>query len=577
MQILKVSQNIEYLQTDFSTVFGMRIGTKKLNLQKDTKKVKSKIKNSITVLAVAIIGIAVAQAQGRGDFRYYAQLNATAAAGKYAPYWFTANNNAVSPVDNISGYARYGMSYAGSFGKNGDFRYNVTADIIAGHNRPDAVSYQQAFGEFGWRWIRLSIGSKERWSEQEYFSRKAMRNALDGNNVTRHCPNLFTERLASLGTGGLTYSGNSRPIPQIRIEIPDFVDIPGTKEWLKYRGYFSYGIFSDNSYQRMIAEAYPGARHTKNVLYHGKGGFVSIGKPSAFPVTFDGGLEMHTQFGGTIYNAGNRTITMPHKFMDFFKAFIPMSGSGDTPVVEQTNISGNQIGSWQAAFTIYTRPLEIRIYGEHMFEDFSQLFFFEYQMNSEGKRRTLVYPWRDIQIGINIANRSGILPFISNVRYEYLTTRDQSGALYHDPSDYFNDQMDGCDNYYNHGFYPGWHHWGMGIGNPLVISPAYNRDGNVQFRSNRLIAHNVGINGIIGGKFPLAYRFNYTYSENWGTYMNPFSEKRYTTSLLAEITYIPKNSGWSGTLSLGCDRSSFIGNNVGAIFTITRSGSFLKK
>ena len=530
-------------------------------------------------ISIIIIGLASSVfAQGKGDFRYYAQLNAIASDGDHAPFWFTANNNAISSVNESSGYLRYGMSYGNSFDKKGNFRYYITADILAGFNQPSSIYFQQAYGEISWKWLTMSIGSKERWSEQEHFLHEQMHEKISYNTANQYFPNLFSRRFNSLGTGGLIFSGNSRPIPQIRIEIPELLEIPGTKEWLKIRAYISYGMFTDGKFQEEFTSNNPKAKYGKNILYHGKAGFISIGKPSKFPLTFDGGLEMHTQFGGTMYRTAysKNPITMPAKFMDFIKAFIPMSGGEDTPTDEQTNISGNQIGCWHAAFTLHTKPLEVRIYGEHMFEDYSQLFFFEYQMNNEGKRRTLIYPWRDIKLGLNIANKSGILPFISNIRYEYLTTRDQSGALYHDPSKSFNDQMDGCDNYLNHGIYPGWHHWGMGIGTPLITSPIYNNNGSLQFRNNRLTAHNVGINGIIDTRIPFAYRINYTYSENWGTYANPFSEKRYTTSLLAEVTCIPKNTAWLGTLSVGYDKSSLIGDSFGIMFTITHAGSFFK-
>ena len=512
----------------------------------------------------------------RGDFRYYAQMNCIASGGEYAPYWFTAIKNAISSVKSTSGYLRYGMSYSNTFGKKKNFRYDIAADIIAGFNQTSTISFQQAYADLSWKWLTLSIGSKERWGEQEYYQREQMEEITAFNTVNRYYPHLFSDQFSNTGMGGFIFSGNSRPIPQVRIEIPEFVNIPGTKEWLRFRAYISYGFFTDGNYQQELVIINPKVKRGEGILYHGKGGFISVGKPSKFPVTFDGGLEMHTQFGGTLYNTTYGKVKMPTKFSDYIKAFIPMSGGEDTPTGEQTNIAGNQIGCWHAAFTIHTKPLEIRLYGEHMFEDFSQLFFFEYQMNNEGKRRTLIYPWRDMLLGINIANKSNFLPFISNIRYEFMTTRDQSGALYHDPSDYFYDQMDGCDDYLNHGIYPGWHHWGMGIGTPIIISPVYNKNGSLFFRSNRLIAHNIGINGIIDTKIPFAYKVNYTYSEHWGTYANPFNCKKYTTSVLAEITCMPRNAQWLSTVSLGYDKSDMIGENIGLMFTITHVGSFFK-
>lgn len=505
----------------------------------------------------------------------FAQTGIVAGNGDFAPYWFTANRNGLLPVGNSGGQLRAGIAYNGSFG-NENFHYRAVADIVAGYNQQRGFVIQQAYGEIDWRCARITVGSKERWSENEYFTHT--RHTKESNNVEREFPFLHYNSINSLGSGGLAFSGNSRPIPQVRIEIPHYTAVPGTNKWLQVRGHISYGMFSDQNYQEEFTRPNPKARYARNILYHSKALFLKVGKPSSFPLTVEGGVEMHTEFGGDIYNrTDGLLVSMPREPMDFFKAFIPLGGSDDTPTVEQTNISGNQIGSWHLALTLHTKPADVRFYAEHLFEDFSQLFFFEYQSNKEGKRKIIYYPWRDILVGVNIENKSAILPFISNIRYEYLTTRDQSGALYNDPNEYFKEQMDGCDNYYNHGIYPGWHHWGMGIGNPLAYSPEYNTDGSTQFRGNRLIAHNFGINGQFSNTLPLKYRFSYTYSENWGTYANPFAKKKYTTSLFAGITFAPRNSNWLGSVSVGYDKSNFIGENLGVMFTLTRVGTIFKR
>ena len=282
------------------------------------------LKNICLLIAVLLLNITTVSAQ-KGNFRYYTQLNAIAAYGDYAPYWLTANNNAISSVNNVSGYARYGMSYSNTFGKRGNFKYNITADILANYNNHSTISFQQAYGELGWKWLTLSIGCKERWGEQEHLMRKEMCESTNFNKVNQYYPHLFNNRFSNLGSGGLIFSGNGRPIPQVRIEIPDFVNIPGTKEWLKVRAYISYGLFTDDNYQKEITKINPKVKYGKNILYHGKAGIIKVGKPSKFPVTFDGGLEMHTQFGGKMYNTVYGTVKMPTKFTDFVKAFIPMS------------------------------------------------------------------------------------------------------------------------------------------------------------------------------------------------------------------------------------------------------------
>jgi hypothetical protein len=265
---------------------------------------------------------------------------------------------------------------------------------------------------------------------------------------------------------------------------------------------------------------------------------------------------------------------MPRGIKDFFKAVIPLGGDDSTPTPEQANISGNQIGNWHLAFTLKTKPVDVRIYGEHLFEDFSQLFFFEYQSNREGKREIVYYPWRDIQAGISVTNKSGYLDFISSVQYEYTSMYDQSGAGYNDPNAYYKEQMDGADDYYNHSIYPGWHYYGMGIGNPLAISPLYNKNGSLVFSGNRFKAHCIGVNGAFCKDDALKYRLMYTYSENWGTYFNPFSKKMYTTSLLADLAFVPPCGKWVCSLSLAFDKSNYIGDNWGAMLSVARLGLF---
>ena len=260
----------------------------------------------------------------KGDFRYYAQINTIASKGNFAPYWFVANNNGISSVDNVNGYARYGMSYDNRFGKSGSWSYNITADVLACFNQYSTISFQQAFADLSWKWLTLSIGSKERWGEQEYSSRHRISQATGINAASSQYPNLFNNRFSNLGVGGLVFSGNSRPIPQIRLEIPEFLSVAGTNDWLKIRAYISYGLFTDGGYQKNFVKINSASKYGENILYHGKAGFISVGNPSKCPVVFDGGLEMHTQFGGNIYRTGYGDVYMPHRFVDFIKDLVPM-------------------------------------------------------------------------------------------------------------------------------------------------------------------------------------------------------------------------------------------------------------
>lgn len=513
-------------------------------------------------------------AQEKVAVRHYVQLNSIVSDGDYAPFWLTANRQGLASVNASNGFARYAVFLDGKLGKSGSWSYSAAADVVAGYNLETNPSLHQLYADVSWKWLTISVGQKERFAEMRDFATiEPLPDAIGRADV--FFSHLYRNNLSELGTGGLNYSGNSTPVPQVRIEVPQYVDIPGTNSWLKVKGHIAYGMFLDHNFQEDFTAANPTARYAKNVFYHSKALFLKVGKPSSFPLTIEAGLEMYSQFGGDFYtHRDGNYLSMPSKPMDFFKAFIPLSGSDETPDVEQTNISGNQLGNWHLAFTLHTAPVDIRLYGEHMFEDFSQLFFFEYQTNRNREKEIVYYPWRDIQLGIAVRNKTNFLRFVSNVQYEYMSMYDQSGAGYNDPSDYFYEQMDGCDDYYNHGIYPGWHYYGMGIGNPLVVSPVYNTDGRLVFCGNRLIAHNVGVNGVLDAKQTFMYRLKYTYSENWGTYYNPFKEKKYTTSLLADILFAPQKSKWLFSLSVAYDKSNYIGENTGVMLSVTRMGLF---
>lgn len=529
------------------------------------------MKNYRIIIICVLLVVCLRAYPQNETIKYFTRFNAICSTGDYAPFWLTANRQGLSSVDKNSGYARLGATVSKPF-KNSDYRWAAAVDIVTGYNQESAVRVQQLYADVSWRWLNLSVGKKERAGE---LSGRSVIAGLDDNSVARSLPQTQMSNLQELGTGGLAYSGNSTPVPQVRLEVPHYVSVPRTAGWLKVKGHLAYGFFADGNFQEDFTQGNVYTRYAKNVLYHSKALFVKIGKPQKFPLSFEGGLEMYSQFGGDIYMHGKgKIVSMPKGPLEYLKAFVPLSGGGDTPDTEQTNISGNQLGNWHMAITLHSKPADVTLYGQHYFEDFSQLFFIEYQTNREGEKNLIYYPWKDILLGINVKNKSSLLPFVSNVCYEYLSTYNQSGAGYNDPGPIFKEQMDGLDNYYNHGIYSGWHNYGMGIGNPLVFSPVYNKNGSMYFAGNRLVAHNVGVNGAFGSKTMLAYRLLCTYSENWGTYLNPFNEKKYTTSLLADISLLREKGGWAVTFSVAYDKSNWLGENVGVMLSISKVGIF---
>ena len=531
------------------------------------------LKKKVLAFFIALLMCSsVAFSQKSFSIKDYVQLNAMASVGDNAPFWLVSNRNGTMSLDNNNGYIRYGLGLDGAIGNAGKWRYSLGLDFKVGYNQSYNPLLHQLYADISYKWLNLSVGAKERVAEMRDFCSLA---GVNGNKVLSNAGSLALNGLMELGTGGLAYSNNSAPIPQLRLEVPEYVVIKGTKSLLRLRGHIAYGVFLDNKFQEKFTYSNPTEKYNKYALYHSKALFMKVGDEKRFPLEVEGGLEMHAQFGGDVYtHEKGKYLSMPTRLVDFLKAFIPTGGDELVPYTEQSNITGNQLGNWHLALIFHTKPVDIRVYGEHMFEDFSQLFFIEYQNNIKNKRTLVYYPWRDIMIGISVKNKSGFLDFISNIQYEYNSTYDQSGAGYNDPSDYFVEQMDGVDNYYNHAIYSGWHYYGMGMGNPLVFSPLYNSDGSLEFKANRMRSHHVGVNGAWGRRKEFLYRLMYTYSENWGTYVNPFFEKKYTTSLLADFVYSPSGKSWVLSASVAHDRSNYIGNNTGLMISFAKFGLF---
>lgn len=355
---------------------------------------------------------------------------------------------------------------------------------------------------------------------------------------------------------------NMYPVPQVRIDIRDYLNVPGTGGWLAFKGHLAYGAFTDNKWQKEFTAA--GNNYIQDLLYHSKSLLLQLGNREKLPVEFEFGLLMATQFGGDQYEkqadgSGKLTLDMPSNAKAFWKAFFPQAGGSDTPEGEQVNVEGNMLGSWNFALNGYVGDWTLRAYLEHYFEDTSQMFW-EY-----GR-------WKDGLIGLEVTlpkNR-----WLSTAVWEGLCTKDQSGPMLYDGfwGQFPEYQISACDSYYYHYLYGAWQHAGMGMGNPLLPGPAYN-DGKITFRSNRVRAHHLGLTGQPAEEWN--WRVLISFARHWGTYENPLDKQRKQFSSLWEVTYAPERfKGWSASVALGMDRGNYLGNSTGGMITLRKTGKF---
>ena len=357
---------------------------------------------------------------------------------------------------------------------------------------------------------------------------------------------------------------NTRPVPQIRAEIVDFLNIPGTKGWLAFKGHLAYGKFTENEWQKDFVN--PGNYYVKDVLYHSKSLMLRLGNKEKLPIEFEFGILMAAQFGGDQYikkedGTGEKILELPDNFKAYWKAFFPQAGGSDTPEGEQVNVEGNHVGSWNFALNYYLHNWKFRIYLEHYFEDTSGMFW-EY-----GR-------WKDGQLGLEISfpkNR-----WVSSVVWETMCTKDQTGPLLYDGfwGQFPEYQISAADDYYNHYIYGGWQYWGMGMGNALVTGPLYNKKHSIMFRSNRVKSQHIGLEGNPFTEW--SYRILLSYARHWGTYYFPLDKQQKQFNSLYEVTYTPRKlKGWSASVALGLDRGNYLGNNTGGMISIQKIGKIL--
>ncbi len=488
------------------------------------------------------------------NIEYEVKAEGTAGSGDAAPFWFTSNKYGLGSNEPNSALLRASIQRSAKADSLHSWHFGYGLDIVGAVNHEAAFVLQQAYLDIQYKVLELSIGQKERPLEL---------------------------RDQQLSTGGMTTGINARPIPQVRLGLHEFWNIPGTRKWLGIKGHIAYGMFTDNNWQKENAGT--SGHRAADVLFHSKAFFIRVGNEEKFPLTLTLGIEASAQFGGEVWNVTKRAddtsdfdanrIDMPNELKDFWNVLL-MTGSdytdGDYP-----NASGNQLGSWHIRLDFNKGGWGLSYYMEHFFEDSSQSFLCE-RWTENGSRKTFrQYNLKDMLYGAEMRlprNR-----FLTAIVYEHLRTTDQSGPIYHNSTSILEDQVTGIDNYYNHGIYTGWHHAGYAIGNPLLLSPIYNdaSDG-IKFMHNRIVANHFGLRG--DPTDWLGYRIMMTQERSLGSYETPLTDPAKGNFLLVEGTYRPTQvPGLSLTLSYGQNHGELLGQSRSAMLTVSYSGMFNRK
>lgn len=482
------------------------------------------------------------------EYKVEAQLSV--ADGK-TPLWLNANKYGLSSLEKTNGYLRGSLTRRLSEDSLRRWGIGYGLDVAVPIHYTSKLIVQQAYGELRWLHGVLTVGAKE-------FPMELKNNQLS--------------------SGSQTLGINARPIPQVRLALPDYWVLPFGNAWLRLKGHIAYGIETDDNWQKDFTGG--AKKHTEKARFHTKAGYLMIGNPERFfPLSVELGLEMGAQFGGTSYvPAGEETIVYQgnNGLKGMWRAFLP--GGADVPEVGTAyqNAEGNQLGSWMMRVNYDDDTWRLGFYAEKYFEDHSSMLMLDYdgygtgeEWNVRKKRRYFVYDIKDLLLGFEFNKKYGT--WLRDIVFEYLYTKYQSGPVYHDHTPSMSSHISGRDNFYNHYIYTGWQHWGQALGNPLYHSPIYNEDGTIEFKNNRFWAFHLGVSGSPTEK--LSYRLMATYQKGFGTYTMPYRKPHSNVSTMLEVNYrLPK--GWSLKGAYGMDMGGLLGHNYGAQLTVAKKGVF---
>ena len=509
------------------------------------KDLQQGMKKTFLILCSAMTINAFAQSIDLGEgISYAVEMSGTISGGEYAPFWLTANRYGVPSIERNSGHIRGGIFRNIENDSTRRWGLGYGADFVATANHTSTCFVQQLYADVRWLRGTLTVGQKQQPMQLK-------------NN--------------ELSSGSQTLGINARPYPEVRLALPDYWKIPGTKGFLSFKGHIAYGTYTDNHFQKDFAKGY--SSYDQNVLMHTKAGYLKFGKDGK-PFSVEAGAEMAAQFGSTHYNfyKGNYTKQQNGRGLSsFWHAFV--GGGSDSMDGEKANNEGNMLGSLLLRLNYDAKDATFGLYADHFFEDQSALFMLDYdgyayengQMVKKDKR-FLLYPLKDIMLGADVHFKK--TRWITDAVIEYIYTKYQSGPVYVDRTPNIPDHIGGVDNYYNNSIEPGWQHWGQALGNPFYISPVYNSDHNLMFECNRFVAWHIGIAG--QPTEDLHYRLKASWQEGIGTYDQPYFDPKQNVSISAEAIYNLHKlyKGLSVTAALGIDRGTLIGNNAGGCLTL---------
>jgi len=419
-------------------------------------------------------------AQQKDGFEPDFRLSQTSAvsSGKDLPFWMTSNQNGVYALHNSSYFLlQAGLRRDLDRDTLKKWGYTYGANMVYGI--AGTSDFQPNEYWFGFRFHQLILKAGAQ-------SDPILYGGLSSTN------------------GNMYRSRNARPVPGLSLSTNGYIPFLFAKKWFSWRFLYEEGILKDKQF---ITDAH---LHHKNLHLR------ALVTPS---LSLSIGLEHYVFWGGVSPKFGQ----LP-EWSEYFRYVFGMAGGDAATLTDQANAAGNQLGSYNLELKKEWQTASAAFYWNHPYEDRS------------GRELANV---RDGLWGVHLKIRNQEA-FITDVVYEYMNTRNQSGSALMVPSptpaDPNRKTGRGHDNYFNHYNYSsGYVHYNLMMGTPLFV-PTIGPDGiSKGFESTRMWMHHVGVSGTLGNGF--YWKTLTTWSRNFGDYGTVYPIPLDEFSFLAESSY----------------------------------------
>lgn len=330
----------------------------------------------------------------------------------------------------------------------------------------------------------------------------------------------------STSNGNMSRSGNAKPVPTIRFSNMGFKKMPFWQDWFSFKAEYDEGWLNDK-------------RYVSHTHLHHKSLYGKFRLSSSSSLT--AGFEQYVMWGGNSPVYGQ----LPDGWNDYWRYVFALPGKNNFPGMDQSNISGNQLGTFQFKFQKQFAEWSLTAYLSHPYEDNSGLNWRNWPDNLMG-------------VFVDMGNEKG---FVSNLVFEFTNTRHQ-GIRDSKDTEY--------DNYYNHGVYrSGFTYQGLPMSSPLFNPVNFINNISMGFQSNRFFSFHTGVKGNFAEN--LSWKSMLTFVQHMGTFSAPYSEARNIFSGLVDLSWQHPGFAAEFGISAALDINSRDGKNGGIQLRMAKS------